>query len=195
MHFNFQFGQTFWPPLYYGKLFGPPFRKLKTFLAPSILPSPPLRYLWLPKGRLRHWKQKQKQKKHAPLVFSMKCTPKEALRGYCTSYPKKAPKLACFALYLEIINIFLKNNTSHSKLSIELKNSIEIKVGQAVLELLIQKQHFDCFNLFWKIAWPTTNFSAIFEFLEQFCIRWMFIFQKSCWLFWDRAQNVLIFVW
>ena len=29
----------------------------------------------------------------------------------------------------------------------ELKNIITIKVGQAVLELLIQKQHFDCFDL------------------------------------------------
>ena len=36
---------------------------------------------------------------------------------------------------------------SYSKLSKELKNSIKIKVGQAVLELLIQNQHFDCFDL------------------------------------------------
>ena len=32
------------------------------------------------------------------------------LGGYCTSYPQKAPKLACFVLYLKIIAIFLKNN-------------------------------------------------------------------------------------
>ena len=32
------------------------------------------------------------------------------LRGYRTSYSKKDPKLACFVLYLKIINIFLKNN-------------------------------------------------------------------------------------
>ena len=32
----------------------------------------------------------------------------------------------------------------------ELKNSIKIKVGQAVLELLVQKQHFNCFNLYLK---------------------------------------------
>ena len=32
---------------------------------------------------------------------------------------------------------------SYSKLSKELKNIIKIKVGQAVLELLIQKQHFN----------------------------------------------------
>ena len=63
--------------------------------------------------------------------------------------PQKAPKLACFVLYLKIINIFLKNNiyTSYSKLSKELKNSIKIKVGQAVLELLIQNEHFDCLYL------------------------------------------------
>ena len=36
---------------------------------------------------------------------------------------------------------------SYSKLSKELKNSIKIKVGQMVFELLIQKQHFDCFDL------------------------------------------------
>ena len=71
------------------------------------------------------------------------------LRGYCTSYPKKAPKLTCFVLYLKIINIFLKNNiyAFYSKLSKEFKNNIKIKVGQTVLELLIQKQHFDCFDL------------------------------------------------
>ena len=43
--------------------------------------------------------------------------------------------------------ILKKNDISYSKLSKELKNSIKIKVGQAVLELLIQKQHFDCFDL------------------------------------------------
>ena len=36
---------------------------------------------------------------------------------------------------------------SYSKLSKELKNSIKIKVGQAVLELLIKQQHFVCFDL------------------------------------------------
>ena len=39
---------------------------------------------------------------------------------------------------------------SDSKLSKELKNSIKIKVDQAVLELLIQKQHFGCFDLYLK---------------------------------------------
>ena len=36
---------------------------------------------------------------------------------------------------------------SYIKLSKELKNSIKIKVDVAVLELLIQKQHFDYFDL------------------------------------------------
>ena len=41
----------------------------------------------------------------------MKCSlMKDDLREYCTSYPKKTPKLACFVLYLKIINVFLKNN-------------------------------------------------------------------------------------
>ena len=45
---------------------------------------------------------------------------------------------------------------SYSKLSKELKNSIKIMVGQAVLELLIQNQHFDCFDLYNSITvWPT----------------------------------------
>ena len=39
---------------------------------------------------------------------------------------------------------------SYIKLSKELKNSIKIKVGQAVPELLIQTQHFDCFDLLLK---------------------------------------------
>ena len=30
----------------------------------------------------------------------------DPLRGYCTSYPK----VACFVLYLKIVNTFLKNN-------------------------------------------------------------------------------------
>ena len=56
------------------------------------------------------------------------------LRGNCT--PNQ--KLTCFVLYLKIINTFLKTNESYSKLSRKLKNSIEIQVGQAVLELLIK---------------------------------------------------------
>ena len=54
-----------------------------------------------------------------------------------------------FVLYLKIIisaSFWKIIYASYGKLSKELKNSIKIKVGQAVLELLIQK-HFDCFDL------------------------------------------------
>ena len=63
--------------------------------------------------------------------------------------PQKPPKLACSVLYLKITNIFLKKiiYASYSELAKELKNSIKIKVRLAVLELLIKKQHFDCFDL------------------------------------------------
>ena len=37
---------NFFDPLYYGKLFGPPFGNSKLFWPPSILPNPPPRYLW-----------------------------------------------------------------------------------------------------------------------------------------------------
>ena len=52
-------------------------------------------------------------------------------------------------LYLKIIDIFFWKiiYASYSKLSKKLKNSIKIKVRQVVLELSIQKQHFDCFDL------------------------------------------------
>ena len=64
-------------------------------------------------------------------------------KGVLHLLPPKVPKLACFVLYLKIINICLKTiHASYSKLWKELKNSIKIKVGQVVLELLIQKQHF-----------------------------------------------------
>ena len=58
------------------------------------------------------------------------------LRGYCTSYQK----LACFVLYLKIINNFLKNKVYilKKKLFKELKNGIGILVGQAVFKLWIK---------------------------------------------------------
>ena len=57
-------------------------------------------------------------------------------------------KLACIVFYLKIINTFLKNDIyeSFSKFSKDLKNSINIKVGRAVLEILIQTT----FWLFWS---------------------------------------------
>ena len=79
-----------------------------------------------------------------------------SFKGVLHLLPQKAPKLACFVLYLKIIYIFLKKiiYASYSKLSKKLKNSTKIKVGQAILELLIQEQHFDCFDLSFKNAWP-----------------------------------------
>ena len=48
-------------------------------------------------------------------------------------------KLTCSVLYLKLSTSFWKIIlVSYSKLSKELKNNIKIKVGQAVLELLIQ---------------------------------------------------------
>ena len=57
-------------------------------------------------------------------------------------------KLACFVLYVKIINTFLKNNASGSKLSKELKNGIEILVGQAVFKLWIKTVKI----VFWSIT-------------------------------------------
>ena len=59
----------------------------------------------------------------------------EPLRGYCTYYQK----LACFVLYLKIINNVLKiKYASYKTLFKELKNGIEISVGQAVFKLQIK---------------------------------------------------------
>ena len=66
------------------------------------------------------------------------------LRGYCTSYPQIS--MFCTLsqkyqyLFKKIIYAF------YSKLSKELKNRIKSKVGQVVLELLIQTI-FKCFDL------------------------------------------------
>ena len=59
------------------------------------------------------------------------------IKGYCT--PNQ--KLACFALYLKIVNTFSCNlmYSSSSKVSKELKNGIGILVGQAVFKLWIIK--------------------------------------------------------
>ena len=65
-----------------------------------------------------------------------KATAVQILRGCCNSYQK----LACFVLYLKIVNTFLKN-ASYSELFKELKNGIEILVGQAV-----QKQQKCCLD-------------------------------------------------
>ena len=77
-----------------------------------------------------------RMKYHLIYMLSVICL---VLRGYCTSYPQKLSKLS--TSFWKIIS------ASYSKLSKELENSIKIKVGQVVLELLTQNQHFDCFDL------------------------------------------------
>ena len=70
------------------------------------------------------------------------------LKGVLYLLPQKASKLAFFVLYLKLPTSFWKIiYVSYSTLSKELKNSITIKIGQAVIELLIQNKHFDCFDL------------------------------------------------
>ena len=70
----------------------------------------------------------------------MKCTNQNLvridLRGYYTSYQK----LACFVLYLNIMNNFLKNKVCiyNKTLFKELKNGIEMLVGQAFFKLQIK---------------------------------------------------------
>ena len=70
------------------------------------------------------------------------------IKGVQHLLPPKKSKISMFcALSQNYQHLFEKIiYTSHSKLSKELKNSIKIKVGQEVPELLIQKQHFDCFD-------------------------------------------------
>ena len=74
---------------------------------------------------------------YAPGALLFKYGPGAHLREYCT--PNQ--KLACFVLYLKIINI-LKNNISYisscSKLSKELENGIDILVVQTVFKLWIK---------------------------------------------------------
>ena len=70
------------------------------------------------------------------------------IKGVLHLLPPKSSKISMFcALSQNYQHLFEKKYASYSKLSKELKNSIKIKVGQAVLELLIQKQHIDCFDL------------------------------------------------
>ena len=79
------------------------------------------------------------------------------LRGNCT--PNQ--KLASVMFYLKIINTFLKNN-----ICMELKNGVEILVGQAALKLWINTVKI----LFWSVTQELLAllFNAIFEFLGWF---------------------------
>ena len=95
------------------------------------------------------------------------------LTGYCT--PNQ--KLACFVLYLKIVDTFKKNNiyASCRQLSKELKNGITIQISQAVLELLIKH-----FWLFWSInRLADTKMSVPFLRVGQFTI--LHYFSEKCW--------------
>ena len=71
-------------------------------------------------------------------------------------HPK--PKISMFcALYLKIINTFFEKNNIciYSKLSKELKNGIEISVGQSVFKIMDQNsQNVIWINNSWTV-WPT----------------------------------------
>ena len=75
-----------------------------------------------------------------------------SLRGFCTSYPR----LACFVLYLKIINTLKIMYAFYSKFSKELKNGIESLVGQTVFKVWIK------------------TFKIMFGSVTQ-------IFSKRCW--------------
>ena len=89
------------------------------------------------------------------------------------------PKLACFVLYLKMINIFLKIiYASYSKLSKKLKNGIEILVGQVVFKLWIKTVKM-LFGSITQKHLAYLNFDAIFEFLGQFTITCTYYFFKN----------------
>ena len=72
---------------------------------------------------------------------------KFSLRGYCTFSPQNSMFCPVSQNYQHLFWKIIY--ASYSKLSKELKNSIKIKVDQAVLELLTQTT----FLLFWSITW------------------------------------------
>ena len=86
------------------------------------------------------WKQTMQDL--ARVVFSSKLYWQDILKlNIQDNYYTHNLKLACFVCYLKITNIYLKNNIcilKYSKLSKELKNGIEILVGQTVFKLQIK---------------------------------------------------------
>ena len=115
------------------------------------------------------------------------------VKGVLHLLPQKAPKLAFILCYiLKLSTYFWKIiHVSYSKLIVcnELKNSIKIKVGQTVLELLIQKQHFDFFD---------PKLLGLLTFHCYFWVPWTVYYKihnllfKNL-IFWVGAQNMLIF--
>ena len=94
-------------------------------------------------------------------------------------------------LYLKIIKE--KTYESYSKLFKEHKNRIGIlvRLDQTVFKLKITSVKM-LFGSITKNHLAYLNFDAIFEFLGQFTINAYIIFQKRCWSFWHRPQNVLM---
>ena len=90
----------------------------------------------------------KKSKASITLSTRVQMTQLLVLRGYCTPYPKKLQNKHVLCSISKLSTSFWKIiHASYSKLSKELKNSIKIKVDQAVFGLLNQNQHFDCFDL------------------------------------------------
>ena len=103
------------------------------------------------------------------------------LRGHCT--PDQ--KLACFVLYLKVINIFMKNiYASYSKLSNELKKwhwNLSRPISSWVIDqniILTVLIH----NL--KTAWPTIISMPFLKFLGQYTLRCMHYFLKKILIIW-----------
>ena len=84
-----------------------------------------------------------------PLKTRNQSKPSLSIKGVLHLVPQKAPKISMFcALPQNYQHLFEKIiYASNSKFSNELKNSIKIKVGQVVFELLIQNEHFGCLDL------------------------------------------------
>ena len=71
-------------------------------------------------------------------------------------------------------------HVSCSKLFKELKNGIEILIGQ-VFKVMDQNGQNNIFDQLLKNRLAYLNFNAIFMFLEQFTIRRRSYFSKRCW--------------
>ena len=72
------------------------------------------------------------------------------------------------------------NYASYKELLKELKNGIEILVGQEVFKLQIKKVKMLFLDQLLKNRLAYLNFDAIFEFLGQFTIRCIYHFPKRC---------------
>ena len=98
----------------------------------------------------------------------------QAVRGYCTPNLK----LACFVLYLKIINTFLTNNACIKKIVQETQKwywSFSRPSGYKVMD---QNSRIKVLINNARIAWPTY---ILMPFLGQFTIRCVCCFSNRCW--------------